>query len=261
MNATPKQSPAYAALAAQLGGGNAAAIAKYVGEVVDSLRQETDELIGRQKASVEAAKADSSAEAKASANNSTKAVKAADEAVAEAEKSGSPDDAAKAKVKVEEAAQAVTKTEDDLAARVSAVEEIIAPWRNGEKLGSRPASRFDPLEEDLVALRAEVDQVASASAHALAVARSGGGGLGAPLWLIGLVTFGVAFAILLVVAWLTPLTILDAVIWASITTIFVVTCTAILDAMGSRRDEDAAYAADAQADAGVQIVRPQQAAH
>lgn len=270
-----------AQLGQQVGGDNAAAIAEFVdGRIalaLDMLADRLTELVSRQMANVAAAKADGSPEAAKSANAGTKAVKTADEAVKKAETSGDPEDAAKAKAKVEEAEQSVSKTEADLAARVSAVEATLAPWREGEELGSRPASRFDPIEEDLVACRDQItalrggfDQVASASAEALAIAQSGGGRAPA-LWVVSIVTFVVALIVAGILAIFTPLTFFWDAWWlAAGTTMFVVLCTAILDwaapvakgfAQGRAQARSRWRRRDAATnDAGLGIMEPHEAA-
>ena len=253
-------------LGRQVGGDNAAAIAEFVdGRItlaLDMLADRLTELVSRQMANVAVAKDEGSSEAAKSANVGTRAVKAANEAVKKADASGDPEDAAKAKAKTEEAAEVVTQVESDLAARVSAVEATLAPWREGEKLGSRPASRFDPIEEDLVAcrdqittMRGRVDQSVSASAEALAIARSSGG-RGPALWVVGIVTFVVALLVAGVLAIFTRLSFFWDAWWlATGTTAFVVLCTWILERLAPEPDEEA-YA-EAQADAGVEIMSDQ----
>jgi len=267
-------------LGRQVGGDNAAAIAEFVdGRItlaLDMLADRLTELVSRQMANVAVAKDEGSSEAAKSANVGTRAVKAANEAVKKADASGDPEDAAKAKAKTEEAAEVVTQVESDLAARVSAVEATLAPWREGEKLGSRPASRFDPIEEDLVAcrdqittMRGRVDQAFSASAEALAIARSGG--RGPALWLVGLVTFVVALLVAGLLAIFTPLTFFWDAWWlAGHTTMFVVLCTAILDpaaavakgfAQGRAQARSRSRRRNAVAnDAGLGIMEPREAA-
>ena len=260
-------------LGRQVGGDNAAAIAEFVdGRItlaLDMLADRLTELVSRQMANVAVAKDEGSSEAAKSANVGTRAVKAANEAVKKADASGDPEDAAKAKDKVKEAAQAVAKTETDLAARVSAVEETLAPWRKGEALGSRPASRFDSLEQDMPRLRAAVDQSASASAEALAIVRSGG--RGPSLWVVSIVTFVVALIVAGILAIFTPLTFFWDAWWlAAGTTMFVVLCTAILDwaapvakgfAQGRAQARSRWRRRDAATnDAGLGIMEPHEAA-
>ena len=268
-----KSNPSIDALSTQLGGDNAKAVAAFVdGRVaaaLESLREEIRELVARQSDNVAVAKADGSPEAAKTANDGTKAVKAADAAVKAAADDPTSANASEAKDKVKEAAQAVAKTETDLAARVSAVEETLAPWRKGEALGSRPASRFDSLEQDMPRLRAAVDQSASASAEALAIVRSGG--RGPSLWVVSIVTFVVALIVAGILATFTPLTFFWDAWWlAAGTTMFVVLCTAILDwaapvakgfaqgraqARSRRRRRNAATN-----DAGLGIMEPREAA-
>lgn len=261
-----------------LGPNTADAIRGMIHDEIDGLREEVTELVSRQKENVAAAKEEGSSEAAKVANAGTKAVKAADEAVKKADASGDPEDAAEAKDKTEEAAEVVTQVESDLAARVSAVEATLAPWREGEKLGSRPASRFDPIEEDLVAcrdqittMRGRVDQSVSASAEALAIARSSGG-RGPALWVVGIVTFVVALLVAGVLAIFTRLSFFWDAWWlAGHTTMFVVLCTAILDraapaaakgfAQGRAQARSRSRRRNAVAnDAGLGIMEPREAA-
>ena len=273
-----KSNPSIDALSTQLGGDNAKAVAAFVdGRVaaaLESLREEIRELVARQSDNVAVAKADGSREAAKTANDGTKAVKAADKAVKEADADPTLEKVVVAKDKTKEAAKVVTQVESDLAARVSAVEATLAPWREGEELGSRPASRFDPIEEDLVvcrdqitALRGGFDQVASASAEALAIARVGD--RGPALWLVGLVTFVVALLVAGLLAIFTPLTFFWDAWWlAGHTTMFVVLCTAILDpaaakgfAQGRAQARSRSRRRNAVAnDAGLGIMEPREAA-
>lgn len=276
-----KSNPSIDALSTQLGGDNAKAVAAFVdGRVaaaLESLREEIRELVARQSDNVAVAKADGSPEAAKTANDGTKAVKAADKAVKEADADPTLEKVVVAKDKTKEAAKVVTQVESDLAARVSAVEATLAPWREGEELGSRPASRFDPIEEDLVACRDQItalrggfDQVASASAEALAIAQSGGGRAPA-LWVVSIVTFVVALIVAGILAIFTPLTFFWDAWWlAAGTTMFVVLCTAILDwaapvakgfAQGRAQARSRWRRRDAATnDAGLGIMEPHEAA-
>jgi hypothetical protein len=235
MNATPKQNHSdLKELGDQVGGDNAAAFASFVdgriAAALEGLREEIRNLTLRQEVNVKMAKEEGSSEAAKSANISTKAVKVADEAVKTAAKDPSSlEKEQAAKDKVKKAAQAVDETESELAAIVERHEVILAPWQEGETWGTRPESRLDDIERHLVSVGGEVDRINSASAEAIAIARSVAGGRGSALWLVGLVTFVVAWALAALVAAFSSVTWVDAIWIAVITTAFVVICSAILD--------------------------------
>jgi hypothetical protein len=136
-----------------------------IAAAIDHLREEVTGLVVRQKENISEAKGSDDSEVKASANESTKAVKAADEAVKQAEADPTPEKAAKASAKVEEAKDKVDKTESDLTARVSALEE---GRENHEQ-------RICALEDGQTGLAASVEGLwVSVRAHAHAIATGGG---------------------------------------------------------------------------------------
>ena len=224
-----------------MGSDNATAVAKFVDGRLEArigdLREQVEGLVKRQDGNVSAAREEGSAEAAKTANEGTRAVKEAEAAVKKAAAEPTPEKEAEAGEKVEEAEKSVDKTERDLAKRVGDVEETLAPWRKGEKLGERKPSRFDPLEQDIVTLRGQMDQSVSASAEALAIARSGVG-RGPALWIVGAVSLAVAFVIAVILAIFTPLTIFWDAVWLAVgTAAFVTVVTwALEDLVPAGRD-------------------------
>ena len=153
----------------------------------------------------------------------------------------------------DKAKKTVSETRSELVELTEMVERheiILAPWQRGETKGNRPKSRFDNIEDELVGMRADMDQTAAASADALAIARSIQGG--PSLWAVAIVTFVVAFVIMVVAAIFSPLTIFwDAVLVAFGTTVFVTVAAAILDHLMPSASESIAQArAKAQARRG-----------
>ena len=240
-----------------VGHGDAEAIAAYVEYRIDArlgvLRKELEALVANQDENVEVAKTDGSPKAAKAANKATEAVKEADKAVKEAEADPTPEKVAVAEAKKGKAQKTVSETRSELVALTEMVERheiILAPRQRGETKGNRPKSRFDNIEDELVGMRADMDQTAAASADALAIARSIQGG--PSLWAVAIVTFVVAFVIMVVAAIFSPLTIFwDAVLVAFGTTVFVTVAAAILDHLMPSASESIAQArAKAQARRG-----------
>lgn len=158
---------------------------------VAQLAEETNDVVARQRKVVEKAKGANDPMATNPVNRATAATKkAADKAreLTDKVKAAKPVTAAE----LAEVSEAIRKarTDQDKAIKalgkiVSDHDRILRPHQEGED-SSRPPSRLDDIEAQIVGLGSVVDQSASASAEALAVARASSGGNQPPVWLVGL---------------------------------------------------------------------------
>ena len=172
------------------------AILGLVDEEVKRLTEVSNEIVAQQRGVIKDAAATNDVKAVKAANQATPVVKEAAKAVEQAAESGNPDDAAKAKAKVTEAKEAVSEAEVAVQEAVKRHEAILAV--NHE--GPRPPSRLDKIEDSITGLRGAVDQSASASAHALAVAQAGGGRR-TPIWKVVVTCFVVALPVIVLIEW------------------------------------------------------------
>lgn len=227
-----------AELGEAVGHGAAEAIAEYVERRLDArlgeLRDDLTGLIERQHNNVQGAKESGDTAAKKSTNEATVAVKEADKAVKEAEANPTDESTKAAEVKVVEAEEKVAEATKKLEQRVTAVEEILMPWRKDETPDSRKPSRFDGIEKEMGKMSSQIDQAEAAYNEAAAKVRTNSEpGLG----LVALVTFVGAFVVLTVIALFTSFLSVfwGAVLLAVATTAFVVIVTAGLDWASSRQ--------------------------